>query len=222
MCTGCDDYNYFERRQLWIVLGFQLKGYLRLMGNICLEKMKGGGRLEKGDPSAEARLVTEFDEESGIKVEVLEAREPWLYEIGVKNIIIVPYSCRALEVPEILVDEDGGSLHWVDKEEIENVFMPWGYKDTIWNQVPHKSYSIPAKFFFKIIPGYVEREYFVEVCVTRSGKEILRESFPHFYSPRDFIGMKLGEEYKDAVMVSAPVGIDYKKDMIVLNYAIMS
>lgn len=34
--------------------------------------------------------------------------------------------------------------------------------------------------------------------------------------------MKLGEEYKDAVMVSAPVGIDYKKDMIVLNYAIMS
>ena len=64
----------------------------------------------------------------------------------------------------------------------------------------------------KIIPGYVEREYFVEVCVTRSGKEILRESLPHFYSPRDFIGMKLGEEYKDAVMVSAPVGIDYKKD----------
>ena len=57
---------------------------------------------------------------------------------------------------------------------------------------------------------------------SRSGKEILRESLPHFYSPRDFIGMKLGEEYKDAVMVSAPVGIDYKKDMIVLNYAIMS
>ena len=175
-----------------------------------------GGRLEKGDPSAEARLVTEFDEESGIKVEVLEAREPWLYEIGVKNIIIVPYSCRALEVPEIL-DEDGGSLHWVDKEEIENVFMPWGYKDTIWNQVPHKSYSIPAKFFFKIIPGYVEREYFVEVCVTRS-----KIGFTLGTVYKDFIGMKLGEEYKDAVMVSAPVGIDYKKDMIVLNYAIMS
>ena len=208
--------------------GVSVKGVLEVDGKYLLRKNERreyellGGRLEKGDPSAEARLVTEFDEESGIKVEVLEAREPWLYEIGVKNIIIVPYSCRALEVPEILVDEDGGSLHWVDKEEIENVFMPWGYKDTIWNQVPHKSYSIPAKFFFKIIPGYVEREYFVEVCVTRSGKEILRESLPHFYSPRDFIGMKLGEEYKDAVMVSAPVGIDYKKDMIVLTYAIMS
>lgn len=132
-----------------------IKGVLEVNGKLLLRKNERreyellGGRLEKGDLSAEHRLITEFGEESGIKVEILDYREPWLYEIGLKNIIIVPFVCNALNVPDILVDEDGGTLHWVNATEADAVFMPQGYKDTISGNVPHKSYSIPAKFFSK-------------------------------------------------------------------------
>ena len=206
--------------------GVSIKGVLNVDGNFLLRKNERkefellGGRLEKGDLSAESRLVTEFDEESGIKVDVLKHREPWLYEIGLKNIIIVPYICKAISVPETLVDEDGGTLHWVNEVQAITSFMPQGYKDTITGSIPHKSYSIPAKFFFKIIPNYVERDYFVKICVKEGPDELLNLPLPHFHSPRDFIFGNLGEKYKDAQLVSEPISIDYEHDTISLNYLV--
>lgn len=204
-----------------------IKGILELDGKLLLRKNERreyellGGRLDKGDPSAEQRLITEFDEESGIKIEVLEHREPWLYEIGLKNIIIVPFVCRALSLPDMMVDEDGGTLHWVTGAEAVAAFMPQGYKDTISGDVPHKSYSIPAKFFFKIIPNYVERDYYVEISVKERDVELLRLPLQHFHSPRDFIFSHLGEKYKDAQLASEPVSIDYKRDTVILNYSVI-
>lgn len=206
--------------------GVSVKGVLEINGKFLLRKNERneyellGGRLEKGDVSVEHRVITEFAEESGIKAEAICHREPWLYEIGTKNIIIVPLVCKATFVPDTLVDEDGGTLHWIDQSEIKSIFMPQGYKDTINNEIPHKSYSIPAKFFFKIIPNYVERDYYVNIAVKENNRTILSVPLPHFYSPRDYIYAKLGEEYKDAKMESFPVDIDYDNDAITLNYVI--
>ena len=139
---------------------------------------------------------------------------------SLKNIIIVPFMCRALSIPDVLEDEDGGTLHWINKNEIDAIFMPQGYKDTIEEKMPHKSYSIPAKSFFKIIPNYVERDYYVEINVIEKGVELLHTSLPHFHSPRDFIFNQLGEKYKDANLDAKPISIDYENDKIVLNYSI--
>lgn len=206
--------------------GVSIKGVIEVENKMLLRKNERcefellGGRLEKGDSSAESRLITEFKEESGVEIEVLDYAEPWLYEIGLKNIIIVPFICKAINIPKVLIDEDGGTLHWIDKQEVDSVFMPQGYKDTIFNKIPHKSYSIPAKFFFKIIPNYVERDYFVEVRVTEKGVAIFDRPLPHFYSPRDFIFTNLGEKYKDANLFAQPIGIDYEQDKVILNYEI--
>ncbi len=204
-----------------------IKGVLEVEGKFLLRKNERreyellGGRLEKGDISAESRLITEFIEESGVEISVVEHREPWLYEIGTKNIIIVPYLCQAISFPKIMIDEDGGTLHWIEKEEINKIFMPQGYKDTISNMIPHKSYSIPAKFFFKIIPNYIERDYFVKIRVTEKSRELIDLFLPHFYSPRDFIFSKLNKKYKDATLLSQPISIDYEEDTITLNYSIV-
>lgn len=203
-----------------------VKGVLELGGQYLLRKNERteyellGGRLEKTDSSAAERLVTEFSEESGIKVQVCSQLEPWLYEIGLKNIIIVPYVCKALSVPDQLVDEDGGTLHWIQAKDIQSCFMPQGYKDTIDAIIPHKSYSIPANFFFKVIPNYVERDYYIEICVMERAVEVLHAPLVHFHSPRDFIFSRLGSEYKNAQLLSMPIGIDHDRDTVILNYII--
>lgn len=179
-----------------------------------------GGRLEKNDLSAERRLSIEFIEESGVKIEVVKNLEPWLYEIGLRNIIIVPYECKALDIPQLLVDEDGGTLHWIHKDEISGLYMPQGYKDTIKASVPHKSYSFFPKKFFKPTPNFVDREYYVRVHVTKNNEEILSELLIHHISPRDFISSKLGELYNGEELKSLPITIDRSNDTIIINYTI--
>jgi len=203
-----------------------IKGVLEVDGKLLLRKNERheyellGGRLEKEDTSAEYRLVTEFCEESGIKIEVLEQREPWLYEIGLKNIIIVPFVCKALNIPETMEDEDGGTLHWIDEAKVEDIFMPQGYKDTIAGDVPHKSYSIAATSVFKLIPNYVDSDYFVEIKVKEEDEEIISLPLPHSHSPRDFIHSQLEAKYKGAQLLFDTTSIDHERDTIVLSYTI--
>jgi len=206
--------------------GVSIKGVLEHNERLLLRKNERleyellGGRLEKGDPSAEMRLETEFVEESGIRIKVLRQTEPWLYEIGFSNIIIVPFMCQALEIPDVLVDEDGGTLHWITKKSINGLFLPQGYKDSIHEDIPHKCYSIPAKKYFKVIPNYVERNYFVELRATENGKDLFALPLPHHIAPRDLLFRELGESYKDAIALAQPIGIDYERDTITLNYDI--
>ena len=203
-----------------------VKGVLEIDGKLLLRKNQRneyellGGHLEKEDTTAEQRLITEFAEESGIRVEVLEHREPWLYEVGSRNIIIVPYVCRALCIPDVLTDEDGGTLHWLRAEEAASAFMPQGYKDTIRGDIPHRSYSAPAGTFFKIIPGYVERDYSVEVRVAEDGAERMCAPLPHRCAPRDLIARELGAIYEEAKLVPEAIGIDHARETIALNYRI--
>ena len=101
-----------------------VKGILQARGSVLLRRNEReefelvGGRLEAEDASLQARLRREFLEETGIAVEVLEQREPWLYEPGGKGVIVIPFRCRALRIPETLEDQDGGTLHWVPEGEI--------------------------------------------------------------------------------------------------------
>lgn len=206
--------------------GVSIKGVLKKDGKYLLRKNERneyellGGRLEKDDLCPQDRLEIEFIEESGIKIQVGDFCEPWLYEIGYSNIIIIPYICEAMEIPEKLYDEDGGELEWVVEEEINAIFMPQGYKDTIWGFVPHKSYSIPAKKYFKIFPNYVERNYYVKIRVYKYDELLLEKELKHFNSPRDFVHKNLGEEYKDCILEAQEIEIDRDGDSIILNYAV--
>ena len=201
-----------------------VKGVLEVGGKFLLRKNQRheyellGGHLEKGDATAVQRLITEFAEESGIRVEVMAHREPWLYEVGSKNIIIVPYTCRAVHVPDALTDQDGGTLHWLSADEVAAAHMPQGYKDTIRGALPHQSCSAPSGSYFKIIPGYVETDYAVEIRVKQGDSELLSAPLPHRCAPRDLIARKLGARCETSELVSDPIGIDRARDTIILNY----
>lgn len=205
-----------------------IKGVLEDNDKILLRKNERneyellGGRLEKDDISAQQRLITEFSEESGISINVEGHLEPWLYEIGYSNIIIVPYKCKPISIPEELVDEDGGTIEWIHKSELDSLFMPQGYKDTIKEDVPHKSYSIPAKKYFKIIPNYVERLYSVFIHVYDDNNLIYNERLEHFNSPRDLISKLISQDYgnKDYFINAEEIKIDRQNDAIILNYRV--
>ena len=207
--------------------GVSIKGILEIDGKLLLRKNERkeyeflGGRLEKSDISAQERLITEFKEESGIHIEVLSQMEPWLYEIGLKNIIIIPYRCTAIHIPDILLDEDGGTLHWISQKDIDHIFMPQGYKDTVSGGIPHKSYSLPPKSFFKTVSNYIKQDYYIEISVREHGIEQLYLPLPLFHSPRDFIFSQLGETYKNARLMVQPLTIIQERDTVILNYELL-
>jgi hypothetical protein len=124
-----------------------VKGVLEVSGKYLLRHNERnewellGGTLEADDASIEGRLIQEFLEESGIKVTVSGAREPWLYEIGSRCILILPYVCAALHVPATLFDQDGGTLGWFADEQLDGLNMPAGYLCSIRGLVPVSSQS---------------------------------------------------------------------------------
>ena len=204
--------------------GISVKGVLEVGGKLLLRRNERneyellGGKLEKGDPSPEYRLIAEFREESGIEIEVSEQREPWLYEVGSRSIIIVPFVCKALHVPDVLTDADGGTLHWLRPQDVVTAPMPQGYKDSIRGEIPHRSRSLAASSHFRIIPGYAEADYHVEISVWENGARRLHAPLPRCHSPRDLIYDKLGT--KNIALVPGPIGIDRARNTIMLNYRI--
>jgi hypothetical protein len=128
-------------------ISVSVKGVLNRNGKYLLRKNRReeyellGGKLERTDRSTVERLIQEYKEESGIGITVQELRHPWLYKIGTEQTLIVPYVCRADDIPEVLFDEDGGQLDWIEEADIENLNMPIGYKDTIGNRLPQISIS---------------------------------------------------------------------------------
>jgi len=101
-----------------------------------------GGRIENIGENLEYRLHTELLEESGISIEIIKPREPWFYNIGnTRTVIIAPYYCSAINVPDILEDEDGGVVAWHTADEIRTLNMPYGYFDSIQGVPPRNSFS---------------------------------------------------------------------------------
>jgi len=163
-----------------------VKGVLEFEGAYLLRKNERnewellGGKLEKGE-RPEQRLVQEFVEESGIGVEVVRHLEPWLYEIGSRNIIIVPYTCAAVWMPERLVDEDEGILAWHRSEGLAMLRMPEGYLRSIRGEVPCRSYSPVAEQR----PPDSGVGYEVHVQVEGAGEEVGSRELDWHASPRE-------------------------------------
>lgn len=202
-----------------------VKGVLFYEGKYLLRKNQRnefellGGRLEVTDKSAEERVIQEFLEESGIRVKVTAHREPWLYVIGKKNIIIVPFICSPVNIPNVLTDEDGGELEWISPNELDLLNMPSGYIDTIRNKIPRKSFSPVEGEFLKIIPNYTERDYLVKIVVRSvSGEVLFERELSHFISPRKFIYKNLRIKYNSVQLYTQPVG--YENNIVCLNYII--
>ncbi|MCR5347486.1 MAG: hypothetical protein K6E38_06890 [Fretibacterium sp.] len=201
-----------------------VKGVLELDGKLLLRKNERqefellGGHLEKEDVSAEQRLITEFLEESGISVEVGGAREPWLYEIGAGEVLIVPFVCRAAAIPERLFDRDGGTLHWAAPESLSGLPMPQGYKDTILGITPRTSHSdVPVGNPPAAPAG--QGGYYVMVCVCH-GREVLgRGALKSRCAPGDFARTLAGEWGKESRPVFRSSAVDQARSTIILNYA---
>ncbi len=196
-----------------------IKGVLHHQGKYLLRKNQRkefellGGKLEANDVSMEERLIEEFIEESGISIKVNSCREPWLYVVGEKNTLIVPFICSAIDIPEFLYDEDGGELSWVPANQLSALNMPFGYLDTIYNEVPRKSFSPFEGKYLKIIPNYVESKYEVVVRVIDSNNSLMIEkALDSFMAPRDFITQYTG----NAKLLSQPT--TFTRSTVYINY----
>jgi ADP-ribose pyrophosphatase YjhB (NUDIX family) len=164
-----------------------------------------GGRIENLGESLEHRLRTELLEESGITIDIREPREPWLYNMGnARTVIIAPYYCRAINVPTVLEDEDGGEVSWHAKKDLEYLNMPDGYFDSINRKPPRNSYST--------IPENPETELLLKPKTVRTWKP-----FPEF-EPRVVIVNALNSDERNSGSISAEENI-HQSAMNIANAA---
>lgn len=174
-----------------------------------------GGKLEDTDESPENRLIQEFLEESGIAIKINRQLEPWLYEIGATNIIILPFDCDAIKIPDELYDQDGGTLHWFAEEDLKTLNMPQGYFSSIKGQIPSKSYShVPNQNSTdRVSPG---RTVYVRVTGPNGAHE---GSLSHHQNPRQ-VAEELSKELgiSGARLIYMSVIIEPKK--LILDYVI--
>jgi 8-oxo-dGTP pyrophosphatase MutT (NUDIX family) len=137
-----------------------------------------GGRMEEGE-SFEDTVRREISEESGVLISDLRPLEPWLYQIGnIRTVLIVPFSCRATSIPAEMVDQDGGTVHWLETDSLEKLNMPQGYRDNILSKSPHHSMSR-----IEFPPDVVQRsklfkkpEYSTVVVLRTSGGQTHRQT----------------------------------------------
>ncbi len=196
-----------------------IKGVLSHKGEYLLRKNQRhefellGGKLESKDSSLEERLVEEFLEESGITIEINSFREPWLYTVGKKNIIIIPFMCKVIDIPEELFDEDGGELLWISDAQLNKINMPYGYLDSIHNRIPRKSSSPFEGKYLKFIPNYKENTFEVIINVRDSvGNLILNEALDKFIAPRECIDQHI----KNKKIIAKSVIFEHSK--LFINY----
>lgn len=199
-----------------------IKGILCKEGRVLLRKNQRkeyeliGGKLDINDASPQERLSIEFLEEAGASIDVLAMRFPWLYLIGKKNIIIIPYICELLSIDESHVDEDGGRINWFSKNDIDSLFLPIGYIDSIYGRTPKTSFSLVEGEFLKIIPNYKETDYYVRIIVTSINGDILaNEYLQHYCSPLDLITKTISGFDIDALY---PLKIEKETDIISIYY----
>ena len=137
-----------------------------------------------------------------------------------KNIIIVPYLCSVLKCPKDLYDKDGGTIYWVEKDALDAIHMPVGYLDSIRNIIPRKGFSPLPGDYFKIIPNYTEKDYFVKIILKNlDGEIVIDEYLEHFVAPRDLIRAKMKEEYNENNIISLP--ISKERDTVIINYLLI-
>ena len=199
-----------------------IKGIVYQNGNYLLRKNQRneyeliGGRLEPEDHCPEDRLKKEFTEEAGAIVKVLSLRDPWLYLVGQKNIIIVPYLCELESIKPDYEDIDGGHIKWIPKDGLDAIFIPDGYVDSIYNAVPRKSFSKPKGEFFRIIPNYREIDYYIQIRVfSIDGTILMQEFLKHYQSPTQIIENNFDIKYSGNFH---PLSVEKEQNTTIISY----
>lgn len=197
-----------------------VKGVVSVHGRYLLRKNQReefellGGRLERSDISFETRLQSEFIEESGVTVQVNRFLEPWIYVIGSQSVLIAPFLCSLIDIPDTLIDMDGGALAWVPASSLASIPMPAGYLDSIQDRIPRLSRSANEGKYFKIYDNYHEDQFDVRVSLRGTDGSILYESsLPLETSPREVLGLG-----SSAAVAKPP---SRASDRVVLNYELV-
>ena len=125
-----------------------------------------GGKLEHSDRSLADRVRQEFLEESGVEIKPEKVLEPWFYVFGDRPVLIVPLRCGVVCVPEVMADQDGGRLEWVEEARLSSIDLPKSYRDSICARRPRlmRRSGIPG-------PQYVDDLFRIMVVVRQSGEE---------------------------------------------------
>lgn len=201
------------------IFSVSVKGVLKAKGKYLLRFNERnewellGGKLERADRSLKSRLVQEFKEESGIKIKATNHLEPWLYEIGEKSVIILPFACEAVKTPKKLTDADGGRLGWFSLKELANLNLPDGYLHTIKGIRPEKSFSYLSGGELK----YLDDGFEVFVKLKDIQGKVWKQRLEGHVSPRDLAHRILSSEYLSGFkLVSVPP--TRRKSKLFLNY----
>ncbi|MCM3109553.1 NUDIX hydrolase [Lederbergia lenta] len=118
-------------------MSISIKGVIIIDDNVLLLKNERdewelpGGRLEKNE-QPEICVQRETEEELGIKCEVINMIDSWVYEVFAgKFVFIVTYFLYCNDLSKIKISEEHVAYKWFHLDEIENIFMPKGYKQSI-------------------------------------------------------------------------------------------
>jgi 8-oxo-dGTP pyrophosphatase MutT (NUDIX family) len=90
-----------------------------------------GGKLEPSE-SPEECLAREIAEELQLTVEPQSIIDSWLYSIvpGV-HVLVLAYGCTEFSEAEVVLSDEHRELGWFPLDEIDDLRMPNGYKNSI-------------------------------------------------------------------------------------------
>jgi len=91
-----------------------------------------GGRIEPGE-TPEQTVTREISEESGLRVEVAEILDAWVYHIDVadKDVFIVTYGCTTASGAAPVLSHEHSRIGEFAEHEVPGLRMPEGYKRSI-------------------------------------------------------------------------------------------
>jgi len=122
---------------LGIALPISIKGiiiennHVLLLKNDRNEWELPGGRLEV-DEDPEKCLIREIYEELRLNCMVNCIIDSWVYEVFQgKYVFIVTYLCKCNDTSNVIISEEHLEYRWVQIEDLDDVIIPEGYKQSI-------------------------------------------------------------------------------------------
>lgn len=102
-----------------------------------------GGKIELNE-TAEECTIREIKEELNIDSEIMSLIDVWMYNIlGKVNVLIVTYLCKPIisNSLDIQISHEHKEVRLYDFDEIKDIKMPEGYKNSIFKALKTLSYE---------------------------------------------------------------------------------